>query len=93
MRTPDMLMTAENGWLGDVVHGPDKQAELRKAMDEYLVEMGREPVDWSESTESKANDGSPSPSGEGLGVGATTKQPAPDGWAIVNPKGPGVRFL
>ena len=36
MREPDMLLTAENGWLGDVVHGPDKQAELH-ARDQRLA--------------------------------------------------------
>jgi hypothetical protein len=46
MRQGDMLLTAENGWLGDYAHGPDKKAELRKAIDEYRAEEGLEPVDW-----------------------------------------------
>lgn len=46
MRKPDMLLTAENGWMGDVAHGPDKKEELRKAVDKYWVELGREPIDW-----------------------------------------------
>ena len=52
MRKPDMLLTAENGWLGDVAHGPDKKAELRRAIDEFRAEEGMEPVDWGESTPS-----------------------------------------
>ena len=77
MRRPDMLMTAENGWLGDMAHGRDKLAEARKAMDEYLEEMGMPAVQWeSEGSATRANEDSP-----------------PGGWAIVNPKGAGVRFL
>jgi hypothetical protein len=49
MRTPDMLLTAENGWLGGMAHGPDKIAELRAAIDEYRAEEGLEPVDWDGS--------------------------------------------
>jgi hypothetical protein len=49
MREPDMLLTAENGWLGDVAHGPDKKAELRRAVDAHRAEEGLEPVDWSAS--------------------------------------------
>ena len=30
MRKPDMLLTAENGWLGEIAHGPNKKAELRQ---------------------------------------------------------------
>jgi hypothetical protein len=48
MREPDMLLTAEDGWLGDVAHGPDKKAELRQALDEYRAEEGLPPVDWGE---------------------------------------------
>ena len=52
MREPDMLLTAENGWLGATAHGPDKMEELRKAIDEYRAEEGLEPVEWdSESAE------------------------------------------
>ena len=45
-REPDMLLTAENGWLGEVVHGPDKKRELQEAIDRYREEEGLEPVDW-----------------------------------------------
>jgi len=86
MRRPDMLLTAENGWLGDVAHGPDKKAELQKDMDEYLKEMGMPPVDWGAEF--------PSPAGQGLGVGTPTNDaPPPDGWAILNPKRLGIRTL
>jgi hypothetical protein len=47
LREADMLLTAENGWMGDFAHGPDKKAELRRAIDEYRAEEGLEPVDWS----------------------------------------------
>jgi hypothetical protein len=46
MREGDMLLTAENGWLGDMAHGPDKKAELRQAIDQYRAERGMEPVQW-----------------------------------------------
>jgi hypothetical protein len=46
MRQPDMLLTAENGWLGgEFVHGEDKKAELRRAIDEHRAEEGLPPVD------------------------------------------------
>ena len=51
MRQPDMLLTAENGWLGDVAHGRDKKTELRKAIDQHRAEEGLEPVDWDEDEE------------------------------------------
>jgi hypothetical protein len=51
-REPDMLVTAENGWMGDMVHGPDKRAELREAVDKHREEEGLPAVEWdSESTE------------------------------------------
>ena len=46
MRKPDMLLTAENGWLAEIVHGPDKKAELRKAVDEFRAAEGFPAVDW-----------------------------------------------
>jgi hypothetical protein len=42
-----MLLTAENGWMGDVVHGRDKKTELKKQIDDWREEEGLEPVDWS----------------------------------------------
>jgi hypothetical protein len=51
MRKPDMLLTAENGWLGDMTHGPDKKAELRKAIDEYRAEEGLPPIEWGGEVE------------------------------------------
>ena len=47
LRQGDMLLTAENGWIGDMAHGPDKVAELRRAIDEHRAEEGLEPVDWA----------------------------------------------
>ena len=46
MRQPDMLLTAENGWMGDLCHGPDKKAEIREELNRYLIEHGKEPIDW-----------------------------------------------
>ena len=48
MRKPDMLLTAENGWLGDAVFGPDKQAELMRAINDWRAEQGLEEIGWSE---------------------------------------------
>lgn len=54
LREPDMLMTAENGWMGDMTRdGADKKAELRKIIDDYWAQLGRPPIDWdSDSTQS-----------------------------------------
>jgi hypothetical protein len=46
LRQPDMLLTAENGWLDGMAHGPDKIAELRRDLDEHRAEEGLPPVDW-----------------------------------------------
>jgi hypothetical protein len=53
-RQPDMILTAESGWsFGEIGYGPDRKAELRKAIDKYRAEQGLEPVEWEgESTES-----------------------------------------
>ena len=51
MRQPDMLLTAENGWMGDMAHGPDKKAELRRAIDEHRASEGLPAVAWSEDAE------------------------------------------
>ena len=48
MREPDMVLAAEAGWMGDVGHGEDKKAELRKALDEHRREQGLEAIEWSE---------------------------------------------
>ena len=48
LQRPDMLLTAENGWMGEVAHGPDKKAELMQAIDEYRAEEGLPPVNWEE---------------------------------------------
>jgi hypothetical protein len=45
-RKPDMLLTGENGWLGDIAHGPNKLEELRHALNDYLVTIGKAPVEW-----------------------------------------------
>jgi hypothetical protein len=45
LREPDMLMTAENGWMPEMTRGgPDKKAELIRVINGWLVENGREPV-------------------------------------------------
>ena len=42
LRAPDMLLTAEAGWLGDIAHGPDKKA--RAAPDDRRVSGGAGPA-------------------------------------------------
>ena len=52
-RQPDMILTAESGWAwGEHGYGPDKKAELRRAIDDHRASEGLPAVDWSESTES-----------------------------------------
>jgi hypothetical protein len=46
-RQPDMILTAESGWsFGELGYGPDRKAQLRKAIDEYRAEQGLQPVEW-----------------------------------------------
>jgi hypothetical protein len=45
-REPDMLLTAENGWLGEIGYGPDKKAQLKREIDQYHAAHGLPPVDW-----------------------------------------------
>jgi hypothetical protein len=43
-----MVLTAENGWsFGEFGYGEDRKAELREALNEFLAEEGKDPVDWS----------------------------------------------
>jgi hypothetical protein len=54
-RQPDMILTAESGWSwGERGYGPDRLAELHRALDEARAEMGLPPI---MSAESKTNDG------------------------------------
>lgn len=48
MRQPDMLLTAENGWMGDMAHGANRMAEAREALNEELVRQGKPPIDWDD---------------------------------------------
>jgi hypothetical protein len=49
MRDPDMILTAESGWLmGEAGYGPDKMAEVRKVLDDYRAKHGMEPIQWGE---------------------------------------------
>jgi hypothetical protein len=45
---PDMILTAQAGWLGDFAHGRNRMAEAREALNAHRVEQGLEPVDWGE---------------------------------------------
>lgn len=55
MRRPDMVLTAESGWsFGEHGYGPDKKAELRRAVDQHREEAGLPPVDWERSVESES---------------------------------------
>jgi hypothetical protein len=47
VREPEMLLTAEAGWLGEFTHGPDKKAELLKEVNAWRAERGLEPVGWA----------------------------------------------
>jgi hypothetical protein len=53
MRNPDMLLTAENGWLGELAHGLDKRTELRRQLNEWRVEQGLEPIGEDSKKEDK----------------------------------------
>ena len=46
MREPDMLLTAENGWVAGIGYGPDKVGQLRRDIDAYRASEGLAPVDW-----------------------------------------------
>jgi hypothetical protein len=47
MREPDMVLTAESGWLmGEHGYGPERKAEARRAMDDHRAAQGLEPIDW-----------------------------------------------
>ena len=49
MREPDMILTAENGWLGaEFVHGPDRRAELLADLNLWRVSQGLEPIEGDE---------------------------------------------
>jgi hypothetical protein len=57
-RQPDMILTAESGWsFGEWGYGEDKKRALQEALNRHRIENGQEPIDWSESAESKTNDG------------------------------------
>lgn len=51
LREGDLLLAAENGWLGDIAHGEDKMAELRETLNGFLVEKGMAPVSWEEAND------------------------------------------
>lgn len=57
-RQTDMVLTAESGWsFGHLGYGPERMAELQRAVDEHRASEGLPAVDWSESAEPKALDG------------------------------------
>jgi len=47
-RDPDLLLTAENGWLGEFAHGPDKKAELLAEINEWRAGRGKALVSWKD---------------------------------------------
>jgi hypothetical protein len=58
-----MILTAESGWsFGQGGYGPDKMKELMQALNEFLAEEGKEPVDWS--AEDAATSSSPATIGD-----------------------------
>ena len=51
-RKPDMILAAETGWtFGHEGYGPDRTAQARRHIDEYLAEQGMEPVVWDAPSE------------------------------------------
>ena len=59
-RKPDMILAAETGWtFGHEGYGPDRTAQARRHIDEYLAEQGMEPVVWDAPSE----DGAPAKAG------------------------------
>jgi hypothetical protein len=49
-RQPDMILTAESGWTaGEWGYGPDKRKELREALNEFLKQEGRPPIEEDEA--------------------------------------------
>jgi len=56
MRKPDMLLTAENGWLAEATRGPgpNKKLELMKAVDKYRARKGMPPINWAEEQDGKS---------------------------------------
>jgi hypothetical protein len=62
-RQPDMILTAENGWsMGEHGYGPNRMAEAREALNEFLAEEGKPTVDWDK--DEAANSSSPTPIGD-----------------------------
>jgi hypothetical protein len=48
-REPDMVLMAESGWtFGECGYGPDKKADLRRAIDQHREERGLDPVQWGD---------------------------------------------
>jgi hypothetical protein len=48
---PDLLLTAENGWMGELLHGPDKKAELLEVLNKWRVKKGLDPFETYEGTD------------------------------------------
>lgn len=44
LRTPDMLMTVEAGWLSEVTGGANKKAELMRVINAWRVKHGQAPI-------------------------------------------------
>jgi hypothetical protein len=54
-RQPDMILTAESGWSwGECGYGPDRMAELHRALDEARAEMGLPPIESTERSDAGA---------------------------------------
>ena len=68
-RNPDMLLTAEAGWLGEFTHGPDKKAELLAKVNAWRAERGLPLVGWKGEGGTVGDSENPSLLGEGRGQG------------------------
>ncbi|HKP35053.1 MAG TPA: hypothetical protein VJT70_09790, partial [Sphingomicrobium sp.] len=59
-RQPDMILTAESGWsAGDIGYGPDKKAELRRAIDAHRAAEGLPAVEWGADITDGTDAGTP----------------------------------
>ena len=57
MRQPDLLLTTESGWLGDLAHGRDKKAELPRAIEEHRAEERLQPVESDDQQPERSGGG------------------------------------
>ena len=52
IRTPDLILMGEAGYLGFMAHGRNRLDELRRELDEWRAEQGMDPIDWDDDPQS-----------------------------------------